>query len=238
MSGIELLIASAVVALGAVVQGTIGFGVGLVGTPLLLLIEPRLVPGPLLCAAGVLTVLLTHREWQGIEFPDLKWALSGYAVGIVAAAGLLVALSTKQLAITFGALVLLGVLLTAAGFRLRPSPRLLVGAGVLSGIMGTTASIGGPPIALVYQHASGARIRGTLSAYFVIGIVMSITGLSLIGRFGSQELLLAVGLLPGVLTGFVISHWTSGILDRHYLRTGVLLLSATAGVIVILKHAL
>ena len=164
--------------------------------------------------------------------PKVRRALRGaVALAVVLLVGL-------PVWITLGVLVLLGVLLTAAGFRLRPSPRLLTGAGMLSGIMGTTASIGGPPIALVYQYASGPRIRGTLSAFFLIGIVMSITGLWLIGRFGRLEILLGMGLLPGVLSGFVISHWTSGALDRHYLRIGVLVLSATAGVIVILKHAL
>jgi uncharacterized membrane protein YfcA len=219
-------------------KGSIGFGLGLIGAPLLALIDARLVPGPLLSAAAVLTLLLTRRDWHGISFPDLRWSLSGYVVGILVAAAVVIALPPDRLSLTFGAVVILAVVLTASGLHLAPGPKVLVGAGVLSGFMGTTASIGGPAIALVYQRASGPRIRGTLSAYFVIGILLSISGLTLIGRFGRIELVLALSLIPGVLVGFALSHRTARLLDRGYMRVGVLVVSAAAGTVVILKHLL
>ncbi len=229
---------SGITTLGAIVQGSIGFGLGMIGAPLLVLIDPRLVPGPLLCAAAVLTVLLTHREWHGISFADLRWSLPGYVVGILLAAAVLVVLSAEQLSLTFGALVIIAVVLTASGLHLSPGPKVLMGAGVLSGFMGTIASIGGPAIALVYQRESGPRIRGTLSAFFVIGILLSITGLVLIGRFGKTELVLASSLVPGLVVGFALSHRAARLLDRGDLRIAVLTVSAGAGVAVIMKHLL
>ena len=53
----------------------------------------------------------------------------------------------------FGGLILLGVCLSLSGLRLPPIRGVLVGAGALSGVMGTVASIGGPPMALLYQDA-------------------------------------------------------------------------------------
>ncbi len=236
MSGAEFVAVSLVVAAGSIVQGSIGFGLGLIGAPLLMLIDPRLVPAPLLCSAAVLTVLLTYREWKGITFGDLRWALSGYILGIVGAAIVLVTLATQSIGLVSGGLILLGVALTAAGLPLDPRPGILVGAGALSGFMGTTVSIGGPPIGLVYQRVAGPRIRGTLSAYFLVGIVLSLIGLGIVGRFGRAEAVLGLALVPGVLLGFALSHRTARWLDRGRTRTGVLVISAAAALVVILKH--
>ena len=61
VSLIGFLLATTAVALGALIQGTIGFGLGLFAAPLLILIDPRLVPGPILVSSAVLTVLLARR---------------------------------------------------------------------------------------------------------------------------------------------------------------------------------
>ena len=63
--------------LGALVQGTVGFGQSLVAAPLLLLIDTRLVPGPLTVAevasymgvsAHVVTSMLRAGAMPGIKF--------------------------------------------------------------------------------------------------------------------------------------------------------------------------
>ena len=68
------------------------------------------------------------------------------------------------------------VALTAAGLQFRLNRRTLVGAGIASGIMGTATAIGGPPMAVVYQHEGGPRARGTLAAFFTVGAVISAIG--------------------------------------------------------------
>jgi len=55
---LPLLLASAAVAFGAMVQGAVGFGMALVAAPLLVLIRPELVPGPLLVSGLALTLLV------------------------------------------------------------------------------------------------------------------------------------------------------------------------------------
>jgi uncharacterized membrane protein YfcA len=157
-------------------------------------------------------------------------------VGTVAGVAALTVLSGGRLEVTLGVLVLLGVAMSASGLHLPVTPRVLVGAGALSGFMGTTVSIGAPPMALVYQRSSGPSIRGTLSAYFVVGVILSLVGLRFVGRFGTTELGLAFSLLPGVLIGFLISRHTSGFFDRGYTRGAVLLLSAATGLAVILRQ--
>jgi uncharacterized membrane protein YfcA len=126
--------------------------------------------------------------------------------------------------------------MTAFGPPIRPRTPVLLIAGVLSGFMGTTSSIGGPPIAMIYQHESGARIRGTLSAYFTFGASMSLVALAAIGRFGEWELLAALALLPGVLIGAVLSARAATWLDAGRTRIAVLAVSAASGALVVLRE--
>lgn len=102
--------------------------------------------------------------------------------------------------------------------------------------MGTAVSIGGPPIALLYQHETGPRIRGTLSAFFLIGVSLSLVGLHLIGRFGWQEILIALSLVPGILLGFALSRRLTHLLDRGYVRRAILVFSAVSALAVLVRH--
>lgn len=232
------LLITLVVTIGATVQGAVGFGLGLVAVPLLLFIYPQCVPGPMLLAAVCLTTLLTYREWHSILMSDLKWTLGGRVAGIAMAVLALTAVPEGRLDLFLAVLVLVGVALSASGLRVALTPKTMLGAGVLSGFMATTAAIGGPPIALLYQREPGPRLRGTLSAFFVVGAAMSLVGLHLVGRFGLEEAKLAMVMVPGILVGFVLSRRLATLLDRGALRAAVLVISALAAFGVVLKDLL
>lgn len=233
---LELAAASLAVALGAVVQGSIGFGLSLVAVPILILIDPRLVPGPVLCVAILLTMLLAHRERRSIDLAGVGWALVGRMPGTVAGATALALMPRDGLGLIFGSLVLAAVLMSAFRFRVVPKPWSLAVAGLLSGFMGTTVAIGGPPMALLLQHAPGARLRGTLSGFFMVGASVSLLALIIIGRFGWSELALAGILAPGIVLGFLVSGRTAPLLDRGFTRVAVLAAAAIAAVVAILRQ--
>ena len=65
------------------VQGSIGFGLGVLSVPLLVLIDARFVPGPLLLAALLLTLLIYRRERQSVQSGELGWAYAGRVAGTV-----------------------------------------------------------------------------------------------------------------------------------------------------------
>ncbi len=234
----ELAIASAVVAVGAMVQGSVGFGLGLLAAPTLMLIDARLVPGPLLVASLALTLLLSHRERAAIDVTGLTWALGGRLVGVTAGASTLAVLTQGDIALAFGLMVLASVVLSASGLHLAPRPGTLVAAGVLSGFMGTVTAIGGPPIALLYQRADGPRVRGTLSAFFAVGISLSLVSLRLVDRLGALEFVLAAALLPAIVVGFAVSAVTSRVLDRGLTRIAILVVSGVVGVVLLLRQLL
>ena len=238
LTPIKLLAACAAVTIGSALQGSVGLGLGLVAAPILALIDPMLVPGPILFCGLALTILMSYRERQAMDVSGLKWGVVGRFLGTLIAIVVLTNVPKKEMTLAFGVLVLFAVALSASGLHVNPTMWTLLSAGALSGFMGTTSNTGGPPIALLYQNAPGARLRATISGFFVLGTIMSLLALMTVGRFGRYEFWSALALLPGVLIGFMLSARTLPILDRGYTRAAILALSAVSGAIVILRELL
>lgn len=230
---LDALLAFAIVAAGAAVQASVGFGMGLVAAPFLVLIDPAFVPGPSLTAGLVLTLLVAHRERHALDFHGLKYAIAGRIAGTVPAALLISVISAGAFETVFAGMVILAVVLSASGVTFEPTPRRAAIAGALSGFMGTLSSIGGPPMALLYQNAEGPRFRSTLAGFFSVGVVISLVALVAVGRFRLTDLLLAAVLIPGGLGGFALSRFVAPWMDRRGVRPFVLGLSflAAAGVL-------
>jgi len=233
---LDSFMACCIAAVGAILQGSIGFGLGLIAVPLLVLINPIFVPGPLLLAALSLTLLLSYREHQAVHVKGIKWAIPGRLVGSIIGAALLTAIPQNSLSVMFGAMVLLAVVISIAGIDLPLTSRNLFGAAIFSGFMGTTSAIGGAPMALVYQKQKGPLIRGTLSAIFVFGTVIALISLVFIDRFGLEEIQVALVLLPGIILGFSLSRWTAKVLDKGFIQPAVLVASTVSGLIVIIRN--
>ncbi len=224
-----------IVFIGTLLQSSVGFGLGPIAVPLLVLIYPGFIPGPLLLSALILTLLMAWRDHRSIHIQGVKWAVPGRILGSILGAELLVVIPNNSLNILFGTMVLFAVLISFSGLQLRLKPWNIFAAGTFSGLMGTTSAIGGAPMALVYQRQKGPEIRGTLSSIFVFGTLIAILSLVLIKRFGMAEIRLALILIPGILLGFWASRWTSRLLDRGLIRPAVLVISALAGVAVLIK---
>lgn len=235
---LEWMLATGVLLVCATIQGSIGFGVGLLGAPILYLIHPVLVPAPILMVGMALPMMILVRDWHDVQLRDAAWAFPGTLLGTALGAVILGMISADGLSLLFGSLVLLGVGLSVVGQVPSLRPRNVLAAAGLSGFMATTTSIGGPPLALAFQTMHGRRLRGTLSAVFVPGGVLALTALYLVGRFGTTELLTGFSLLPAIILGFWISGHTVRLLDRHWLRPVLLLFSATAGLYAILDAVL
>ena len=98
-------------------------------------------------------------------------------------------------------------------------------AGAASGVTSLVASIGGPPIALLYRNFSGGRLRSSLNAIFAIGIVLSILLRALAGEISGDDVQLAAFLLPAALLGLWLSRFLTGRAEGRRLRTAVLVVS-------------
>jgi len=229
----QLLAANLIIAVAALVQGSVGFGLALLSAPFLALLEPRLVPGPLILVSVFLTVLMSARDRQSLDVRGVGLALVGRAPGSLLGALLLTWLARDDLTVLFGVLVVLGALMMGFGPPIRPTRVSLLLAGLVSGVMGTASSIGGPPMALLYQRESGPRMRSTLSAYFTIGAFMSTAALLAVGKLGWFEVRATLQLVPGILVGFVASSRATRWLDRGRTRSGVLWVAGLSGALLV-----
>ena len=235
MNALGWILAFGVLAAGAVVQGTVGFGINLVAAPILVLIDPHLVPVPIIVASLVLNLLVGRRDRGERPWHAMRWPIAGQIPASVAGAATVAVVSERGLAVLFGVLVLIGVALSVVGGHHRPTSRLGFAAGAASGFMGTTTGIGGPPIALVYQHEPGPQLRAALSRFFAVGSVAALASLLVFGQFHLSDLALAAGLLPGVVVGFWLSRHTVHRLDRAWLRPALLAVSGASAVVVLVR---
>jgi len=230
-----LAIAFSVVTLGATGQGSIGFGLAVVSAPVLLLLDPVFVPGPMLLAAMLLVILIAHRDRAETVIRDVPLGILGRLLGTIPAAYALSVMPHEAYDMLFASMVLLAVVLSLLGWHFPPTPANVVAAATLSGFAGTVSSLGGAPMALVYQAESGPRIRGTMSAIFTAGTIISLAGLWWVGYFGLVELLVGLALMPGIVVGFLLSRYTSRIIDAAHTRPAILVVSALSAVAIVVR---
>lgn len=235
LSFIEIIVAFGIVVIGAVLQGSVGFGMGPFCAPLLILLNPEFIPGPLLLTALFLTVLMFHREKHAVKMQEVKWAVVGRVGGSVLGAFILTLIPRDSLSLFFGIMILLAVIILISGLRPALTIKNLIGTGMLSGFMGTAAAIGGAPIALLYQHKKGPQIRGTLSGIFIVGTIIAVLSLLVVGKFRVNELLFAMVMIPAVILGFFISNKTFPLLDQGFMRPVILVISIGTSVFIIVK---
>ena len=228
-----IIIAGLVVAAGVLVQGGVGYGMALVAAPLLTLVDPTLVPVPLILLTSMHAVLAVVRDGQHADWSGIGWAMLGRLPGTGLGVLAVVALSQRVFSLMVGVGVLACVVLSLLTWRPRPRPGSLVLAGLASGVGGTAASIGGPPIALLYQDAAGPRVRGTIGGYFVLGSVISIAALAAAGQVTSGSLVNTVLLTPFLLVGFALSGPVRRVLDNGWTRRAVLAVAAASATLLI-----
>lgn len=230
-----LLLAGLAVLAGAAVQGSVGLGLGLIAAPVMALLDPTLVPATILLVTSVLPVLTSGREPDAVDWSGLGFALAGRVPGVALGAWVVVTQPARTTAVVVAVVVLSAVVLSVTSWRARPTPRALVLAGVVSGVSGTATSIGGPPVAMLYQHSSGPTLRSTMGMYFLIGNVLSAAVLALAGEIGQRDLLRALALLPFVVAGFLLSGPLRSRVAGPRLRTAVLLLSAASALVLLVR---
>jgi uncharacterized membrane protein YfcA len=158
------LIATAVMVAGFV-QGTTGVGFALIVAPILALLAPDLVPVSLLMLMIPLNVYVAWREWKALDHSGATWITVGRFLGTLGGLWLLTTLAPSLLNILIGAVTILAAVATLVAPSFTPNRQVFVAAGVITGVTETATGIGGPPLALVYQHQGAAKLR-SLSAFW------------------------------------------------------------------------
>ena len=235
VSPAEFALLALVAAAGGAVQGSIGFGQNLVLVPVVALVVPEAVPGALVTLGIPLTVIMAVREWHGIDRSGLGWIVLGRVPGTVVGVVIVTLVSGDLLATLAGSAVIAGVLLSLLPRHVPVNRETATTAGATAGVLGTTAAIDGPPLALLYQRHPGATIRATLACAFLVGAVMSFTALAAAGEIHGWQLLLALALVPALLLGLACSTLVTRRIGERSLRPAVLVVVTIAGAAAIVR---
>ena len=232
----EWLLATLVVILGAGVQGISGVGGGFIMVPLLAMIDLRLLPGSLIFASLSISGLMAWFEHSHIKFRDTNIVLIAIAPGAALGAWLLSIVTTDQLGLLFGAMILIGVLITALGVRLQPNILNGTIAGCAAGAMGAASGIGAPIVALLYQHRSGPELRATLAYLYTVASTLILLALAFFGEFGLEEIRLGVLLMPGFMIGLFLSRRLTTRVDHGGTRAVVLVVATISALSLIVSN--
>jgi len=235
VSPAEFAVLALVAATGGAVQGSIGFGQNLVLVPVVALVVPEAVPGALVLLGIPLTLIMAVRERHGIDRSGLGWIVVGRVPGTVVGVVIVALVSGDLLATLAGSAVLAGVLLSLLAGHVPVNRETATTAGATAGVLGTTAAIDGPPLALLYQRHPGATIRATLACAFLVGAVMSFIALVAASQVQGWQLLLALALAPALLIGLACSTLVTRWIGERSLRPAVLTLVTITGIAAIVR---
>ena len=230
LTGLELAIGAGVVVVAAALQGSIGFGLAVLSVPILTVVDPVFTPIPTLILSLFVGVGTLVRERGDLDLEGLGWVISGRVPGALLGAWVLSIATERALGIIIGVIVLLAVGVLSSGLSVRLSRISRVIAGLISGFSGTSAGIGGPPIALLYGRQAGPVVRSTLGAIFTIGITINLLILTAVGVLTSTDIGVAVLLSPAMILGFFISGRLRPHVDGERVRIGILAVSSVAAV--------
>ena len=117
MTILEALLGMFIYAIAATVQGTTGFGANMLAVPILALINPDFVPGPVLLLNPVMNAIYTMRERGDVDRHGLTWALIGRMPGMLIGVLALTVVAEERLGTLFGMLVLVAVGMKVSGLH-------------------------------------------------------------------------------------------------------------------------
>ena len=210
------------------VQGCTGFGCALVAAPCLLMyFEPTFVVAVITLMSLVNTSLVSFQARRHV-LPRLVGPLAlGGVVGSPVGITLLVVLNPDWLKVGVAAFVVAFALVLLSGWsKPIPNPKWsLLPIGLVSGILGGTTGISGPPVILFLANQGTPKevFRGNIACYFTMVSCMAISVLTYKGLVGPEVLLKAGIFLPAMLAGTYLGVKLSHHVSEGHFRKGVVI---------------
>ena len=242
LSGLELIIGLVMVFLGSLVLGTIGFGLGMVAMPVLLLIlapqETVVIINAMIVLTAGLTLAQTWRHLRLREtWPFVVAGLPPIPIAVV----LLDSADPVVLRLVIIALILtLGVM---SLFQLRlPGARRKLAApvcGFMTTLLVATLGVGGPLAGLysIEQGWSRDAIRGTLALYFVLATTLALALYAVVGLV-PRETAQNVGVLaPAVILGSAAAAVVARRMTSGVFRYAVLAITIGGSISLLIREA-
>ncbi|MDE2287773.1 sulfite exporter TauE/SafE family protein [Pandoraea sp.] len=226
---------SLIVAVAALVQGTVGVGFALIVAPVVGLLEPQLLPVTLLILMLPLNFYVCWREHPQLDKGGATWITAGRSVGALGGLWIIARMSQHDLNLLIGVSTILAVLATLYVPSFTPGRKSFVTAGLITGVTETATGIGGPALALVFQHHRAPILRSTIALCFALGELISLALLLAAGHVTLTLALQAAALIPAVFVGATVSRLVHHRLDDRLMRSCVLGFALISGVLILIQ---
>ncbi|CAL9641424.1 hypothetical protein SUDANB96_06387 [Streptomyces sp. enrichment culture] len=234
MTSDMLTVLAVTVAVAAFVQGSSGLGFALIVAPVAGMIDPSLVPVFVLATMIPLNLYVAWRERASLDLRGAGWITGARLAATPAGLALLWLIPERSLGVFVGVATVLAALVSLAAPAFTPGRAAYVGAGAVTGLTETATGVGGPPLALVYQHRPPAELRSTVAACFLVGEVASLALLFGTGKAEAADLGQAAVLLPAIAVGAWLSRLVHHRLDARRMRLFVLVFALVSGLVLML----
>jgi uncharacterized membrane protein YfcA len=177
----------------------------------------------------IINIVVLYSARKSINLKKIWILLVAGIISMPLGTHLLVIMDENILKIFIGSIILIFGILLLTGYRkqFKNDKLTMLPVGLLSGILGGSISISGPPIILFLSNRNVDKhtFRGNLAAYFFILNIFTVpvyyfNGL-LTKEVWNYSLTFLPGLLIGVLVGTLLSH---KIKDDHFKKLTLILL--------------
>ncbi|MET7520346.1 sulfite exporter TauE/SafE family protein [Streptomyces sp. NPDC005480] len=235
MSTQILAVLALTVAIAAFVQGSSGLGFALIVAPVAGILDPGLVPVFVLASMIPLNLYVAWRERSSLDLRGAGWITGARLAATPAGLAVLWLIPERSLGLFVGGATVLAAVASLTVPAFTPGRAAYVGAGAVTGLTETATGVGGPPLALVYQHRPPAELRSTVAACFLIGEIASLALLFATGKAQVTELGQAAALLPAIAAGAWLSRLVHHRLDARRMRLFVLVFALVSGLVLMLR---
>jgi uncharacterized protein len=220
---------SGVLLIAATIQGVAGFGFMLIAAAGLIQIYPAQLVVPGLALAYIpLGIAQFFQIRHRIDWRLLGTWMGSATIGLLPGTFVLTAVDSLMMKRGIGlVMIILAVLLRirpGAPFRSEWVAR--VGGGIISGALGASTSVAGPPLVLmgIKQKWDVEAFRASLLAYFTVLSIVIVLVQTQFGIVTYETVSWSAAGMPGIALGFVTATWMRDrVSDDNFRQLGVVL---------------
>jgi uncharacterized membrane protein YfcA len=206
----DLAVVAGAVFFAAMIQVMSGFGFGLLSVPLMALAIPTRDAVVISTLVGVcVSSWQAVHGWSHRDRARVKRLTIAAYVGMPLGLWVFVAVDDHVLRLLLGIAVLFAVTLLALRVDIgRAGPGLEVGCGFVSGVLNTSLSTNGPPLAFVLQarRLEPDAFRATIAAVFMFSNIAGVSLFVAAGKVHAHGLLGAAIAVPTMFLGQLVGY--------------------------------
>jgi hypothetical protein len=243
LTALQIIVAVLVMFAASTVFSSLGFGIGLVGLPLLLLVFDTQTAIVLINSTAITLILLIYLNNR--ERTDFMRILPIGICGVIGALlGAYVLKVADETTLRIIILVMILIFTTVTAFNITiivPKPALtgpLI--GFLIGLAITAVGIGGPLLVLYMLALEWPRhtVRASMALFFMFMMTAALVGYASGGLYTPNRLILIGAAFVPALGGFYFGNRIAHSMNERVFRYFVVILIATSSVIALTRELL